>query len=234
MLFSIIVPIYNEKECLPELSKRILDFRDKFKDYGEIEVLLVDDGSRDGSSEIIDELAFKYEIIKPLHLAKNYGLSTAIKAGIDFANGDVIGYIDGDLQVDVNNFLKFFPYISEFEMINGIRVNRRDGFVKRISSRIANSIRSFIIKDNIKDTCCPLKIIKKDYAKNLFFFNGFHRFIPFLVMLQKGRVAEVEIEHFSRISGSSKYNLLNRLINPFLDTLGVLWIKKRRIEYEIK
>jgi glycosyltransferase involved in cell wall biosynthesis len=159
-------------------------------------------------------------------------LSTAIKAGFDAACSDYVGYIDADLQTTPEDFDLLIPHLDEYEMVMGIRANRNDSFVKRISSKIANGFRRFMTNDGIEDTGCPLKIIRTEYAKRIPMFNGMHRFLPALIQLQNGRVKQVPVRHFPRIAGKAKYNLANRLIAPFLDCFAYRWMKNRYISYQ--
>lgn len=118
-------------------------------------------------------------------------------------------------------------------MVNGIRQKRQDSLIKKISSKIANACRRMMINDRILDTCCPLKIIKTSFARQMPFFIGMHRFIPALVQLQGGKVKQLPIAHYPRHAGTSKYHLWNRLIGPFFDTLAFRWIRSRYIRYGV-
>ena len=197
------------------------------------QVLFVDDGSEDASFEIIQDISLDpfYSFIQ---LDRNYGLSTALKAAFDHIDSRYMGYIDSDLQTSPMDFLKFIPYLDDYEMVNGIRAIRHDGLIKRWSSRVGNSIRRFIAKDNVVDTCCPLKMMKTESIKNIPFFKGMHRFIPALVLMQGGKLKQLPVRHFKRYAGKAKYNVWNRLTHPFLDTLAFYWIKKRKINYKVK
>ncbi len=196
-------------------------------------VLFVNDGSTDNSQAIIEHICTLNSRYKFIVLDANSGLSTAIKAGIDVCETSLVGYIDADIQtlpLDFLHLLKFFP---EYDLVNGIRVKRKDGIVKKISSRFANKFRKIMIRDNIEDTCCPLKVIKTEFARKIPFFIGMHRFIPALVQLEGGRVKQAPVRHFPRVAGTAKYHLRNRLIGPFIDTMAFLWIKRRQIKYRI-
>jgi glycosyltransferase involved in cell wall biosynthesis len=195
--------------------------------------LFVDDGSSDGSLKIITDICRRDERYAFIALDRNYGLSTAIKAGIDHCVTPLVGYIDADLQTIPADFGKFLPFLPEYDMVNGIRAKRRDSLVKKISSKIANRLRRLLINDRIVDTCCPLKIIKLEYARRIPFFSGMHRFLPALVQLQHGRVQQVPVSHFPRLAGTAKYNLWNRLLGPFVDMLAFIWMRRRYINYHI-
>ncbi|MFP4065546.1 MAG: glycosyltransferase [Bacteroidales bacterium] len=229
---TVIVPVYNEQDSLFRFKQEM----DKFIDQSSIpvKVLFVDDGSEDSSLKHIQSICADHEKYGYISFQQNQGLSTAIKAGVDQAEGKWIGYIDADLQTSPSDFLLFLPYIEEYDLVIGHRHLRKDPPVKKISSLIANAFRRAILKDGVRDTGCPLKIMKTTTAKQIPFFNGMHRFIPALVQTTGGSVREVPVQHFKRTEGSSKYKLLNRLIHPFLDTLAVYWIKKRTIRYRMR
>jgi glycosyltransferase involved in cell wall biosynthesis len=229
---TVIVPIYNEEECLPMFFKEF----DRFLAATDIQVhaLLVDDGSNDNSLQrIMEKCAAAPAHYDYLSFSSNCGLSSAIKAGFDACTTELVGYIDADLQAIPMDFLNYLEFFPEFDMVNGIREKRRDTLVKRLSSRFANAYRRFMIGDDIVDTCCPLKILKTSYAKKIPFFSGMHRFIPALVQLEGGRVKQVPIAHFPRFAGAAKYNLLNRLVGPFFDLLAFRWMRSRHIDYVI-
>ncbi len=228
---TIIVPVYNEEGSLPGFKVEM----DKFLDASPIpsQVLFVNDGSTDGSVSIIQSICRQDDRYDHISMTKNCGLSTAIKAGIDYISTPLTGYIDADLQTSPSDFHRYLPYLDRYAMVNGIRVKRHDGLVKRLSSRIANAFRRSVIHDGIADTCCPLKIISSDYAKKIPFFKGMHRFIPALVQLQGGKVKQIDVNHFERFAGTPKYHFWNRLTGPFIDTIAFIWIRKRYINYEI-
>ena len=228
---TIIVPVFNEEENLGKFRSEM----DKFLDKVNISttVLFVNDGSRDNSHKIISNICAADNRYSFILLDANYGLSTGIKAGISACETSLVGYIDADLQTSPLDFMKFLDFFPEVDMVNGIRARRQDKFVKKISSKIANSFRRMMIHDNIQDTCCPLKIIKTDFAKKIPFFCGMHRFLPALIQLQGGRVKQVPVSHFPRYAGQAKYHLWNRLTSPFFDTLAFRWMRSRYIRYDI-
>ena len=229
---TIIVPVYNEEACLPKFREEA----DRFILTGAVkaEVLFVNDGSSDSSLEIIQSICKGGGPYHAISLQRNYGLSTALKAGIDHCDSALMGYMDADLQTSAEDFLTLLPFISEYDLVLGIRRQRQDSSLKKLSSKIANTVRRAILKDGIEDTGCPLKIIKREYAKAIPFFVGMHRFLPALVQIMGGRVKQVPVRHFPRFGGAPKYHLGNRLIGPFLDTLAVYWMKKRFCLYSVE
>jgi len=229
---TLIVPIYNEVENIHQLTKEM----NKYLEVTTMPsiILFVNDGSTDGSQELIEQVCQENTAYHYIELSKNGGLSGAIKAGIDDCDTEYVGYIDADIQTKPEEFTKFFPFLPEFDMVNGIRQNRKDTIVKKLSSKIANSFRRTMINDGIEDTGCPLKIMKSTFAKRIPFFDGMHRFIPALIQLQGGKVKQVPVKHYPRFAGTAKYHLLNRIKKPFFDTFAFRWMKSRYIKNDIK
>lgn len=228
---TIIVPVYNEEGNISRLETELTHFLQISKLPSC--VLFVNDGSTDGSKALMEQVCKKDKDFFFLNLGKNGGLSAAMKAGIDNAYSDYVGYIDADLQTSPEDFNLLIEHLGAYEMVMGIRTGRKDSFVKNLSSRIANGFRRAMTHDGVEDTGCPLKILKTDYAKRIPFFTGMHRFLPALIQLQNGRVKQVPVRHFPRIAGKSKYHLWNRLAGPFKDCFAYRWMKKRYINYTV-
>ncbi|RKY34813.1 MAG: glycosyltransferase [Candidatus Omnitrophota bacterium] len=233
MNISVIIPVYNEEENIPLLYEELIQVLENIgSDY---EVIFVDDGSTDSSLEILKEIKERNPRVKILSLERNTGLSSALKAGIDKASGEVIITMDGDLQNDPQDIPKLLNYIQEgYDVVSGWRRYRKDPFLKRGSSIIANYIRNKLTSESINDSSCMLKVYKSEYLKKIKFYRGWHRFLPTLLKMEGARVIEVEVTHRPRTYGQSKYGIKNRLIKPFIDTLVVAWLKNNRISYKIK
>ncbi|MCD8264526.1 MAG: glycosyltransferase [Tannerellaceae bacterium] len=229
--FTIIVPIYNEEDNMEALEARLSSYLKEASVPAC--VLFVNDGSKDRSLERIVEVCSRNPHFFYCSLAENAGLSAAIKAGIDQTWSDYTGYIDADLQTAPEDFNLLLPYAADYELVMGIRANRKDSFFKNLQSKIANGFRRMMTNDGVTDTGCPLKIMHTTYAKRVPFFTGMHRFLPALIQLQHGRVKEVPVRHFPRVAGVSKYHLWNRLVSPFMDCFAYRWMKKRYINYSI-
>jgi len=224
--------VYNECESLEHFVNEMDGFLKEAK--WPSKVLFVNDGSTDSSQQIMEDICSKNKAYAYLELEQNVGLSGAMKAGIDAADTEYLGYIDADVQTHPMDFNLFIPFLGEYDMVNGIRAKRKDTVVKRLSSKIANGYRRLMINDGIEDTCCPLKIMKSDFAKRIPFFDGMHRFLPALIQLQKGKVKQVPVRHFERYAGTAKYNLWNRIRKPFIDTFAFIWMRNRYINYHLK
>ncbi len=229
---TIIVPVYNEEENINKLEEELSKY--VYRSSVSACVLFVDDGSKDKSKLLIQEVCERNAHLFYISFDRNYGLSAAIKAGIDTAQSSFVGYIDADLQTSPKDFELLLPYKDEYEMVVGIRRGRKDSFGKKLSSKVANSFRRMMTKDGVEDTGCPLKIIHTEYAKRIPMFTGMHRFLPALLQLQHGRVKQVPVSHFERTAGQSKFHLWNRLISPFMDCFAFRWMKKRYINYTVE
>lgn len=228
---TVIVPVFNEAESLHRFNHEMNQFLDQSP--VSTSVLFVNDGSTDSSQSIIERIGYTDNRYHFLKLHENKGLSTALKAGIDHSQSEWIGYMDADLQTSPIDFLNLLTFIPEFDLVTGIRSERKDSVVKKISSTVANHVRRMIIHDGIEDTGCPLKIGKAEYLKTIPFFHGMHRFLPALVGMAGGRVKQIPVRHFERLEGKAKYNLSNRLVGPLLDTLAFRWMQEHYIHYQV-
>lgn len=228
---SIVAPIYNEEENISLLYESIIStMLNKIEHF---EIILVNDGSTDNSSHILNQLTLQDPHVHTIHFSKNYGQTSAIWAGMKHATGKYIALIDADLQTDPSDIFKLLPYLANYDFINGKRVNRQDTLTKKISSKIGNNIRNVITNDTIQDTGCPLKLFKREIIPTLYLFDGMHRFLPTLVKINGFRVIEIPISHKERVYGKSKYGILNRAFVGLIDTFVIGWIKKRQLKYEI-
>lgn len=228
---TIIVPVYNEEDNLLRLEKELTNYLKIAKVPSQ--VLLVNDGSSDKSQQLIEEICQRNTDFNYIQFQKNAGLSAAIKAGFDYTTTALVGYIDADLQTSPTDFNILLEHIDDNDLVTGVRSNRKDSFVKNMSSTIANNIRRAFTQDGMDDTGCPLKIIKTDFAKKIPMFNGLHRFLPAMILLQNGKIKQVPIQHFPRIAGTAKFGLWNRLIGPLLDCFAYWWMKKSYINYKV-
>ena len=230
--FTIIVPFYDEEGNVAALESRLSAFLPACA-VSPACVLFVNDGSRDAGPALIKEVCARHRDFFYISLESNTGLSGALKAGIDNCFSPLLGYIDADLQTDPEDFNLLLPYAGEYELVTGIRKERNDVFVKRISSKFANWFRRLFTRDGVSDTGCPLKVMKTGTARQLPLFNGMHRFLPALVQMTGGRVKQVEVHHHPRVAGKSKYRLFNRLTGPLADCFGYRWMARRYVHYNI-
>lgn len=227
---SVIAPIFNEEENIVRLiEKTELALKKQFTTY---EIILINDGSTDNSKNILDEQGRKNSCIKVYHFTKNNGQTAALAAGFKICTGDLVVTMDSDLQTDPEDIYLLLPQLKGYDMINGRRATREDGISKKIQSKIGNGLRNLITSDNIQDTGCPLKLMKKDVAKSYQLFEGMHRFLPTLAKLNGFKVTEVPVKHYDREFGISKYSAFNRMFKGLKDAFAVRWMKSRMINYK--
>lgn len=229
--FTILVPVYNEEDNMSRLEQELAQYLPTARVSSC--VLFINDGSKDHSLQKIQEICRRQPHFYYISLAKNSGLSAAIKAGIDTAESPLVGYIDADLQTSPEDFNLLLKDIDQYEMVMGIRANRKDTGFKKVQSKIANGWRRMMTGDDVKDTGCPLKVMHTENAKRVPFFTGMHRFLPALFLLQEARYKQIPVRHFPRTAGQSKYHLWNRLVGPFMDCFAYRWMKSRYINYRV-
>ena len=229
MNFSIVIPIYNEELNILSLFNEILYLKDLNK-YT-FEVVFVNDYSRDNSLKILNKIQKENpSIVKILSNQKNLGQSFSILNGIKVSKYETIVTIDGDGQNNPKNLpllLEKFFLNKNIKLVGGIRVKRKDSLIKIISSRLANNFRSFILKDNCKDTGCSLKVFDKKIFLQFPFFNGIHRFLPALFTGYGYNTLFINVDHRKRNFGKSNYGTFKRLIYGIIDIFRVLQIIRR-------
>jgi dolichol-phosphate mannosyltransferase len=229
---SVVVPVYNEEKNLPILVPRLTEvLRGLGKPY---EMVFVDDGSTDASRQVLKEMASEGSFIRIVGFKKNCGETAAGAAGLKEARGKVVITIDADLQNDPKDIPRMLEYLNDYDMVTGWRQKRDDSWVKRITSKIANSIRNRLSGEEIRDSGCTFRAYKRECLQNLKLFKGMHRFMPTLVKMEGFRVIEIPIAHHPREFGVSKYTTWNRMWRAFVDLLAVKWMRSRHIKYEIE
>ncbi len=223
MRTSIIVPIYNEVENLRPLVAQVTAVMDQLP--GESELVLVNDGSRDGSSELLDELASEEPRLVVVHFRKNYGQTAAMQAGLEAARGEYLVTIDGDLQNDPKDIPKMLEQLEQgYDLVHGWRKHRHDTLVTRkIPSRIANWLISRTTRFPIHDLGCTLKAMRREIAEELELYGEMHRFIPILAHWRGARCLEMVTTHHPRLYGKTKYGL-SRTLRVVLDLLTVKYM----------
>src|SRR5881275_187959 len=224
---SVIVPLFNEEENMPILQSELN------ATLGGIdhEIIFVDDGSVDRTVERI----VTAPNIRVIRFGKNTGQSAAIYAGLEAARGATAVLIDGDLQNDPADIPRLLAEIAQgADLVCGYRAVRKDTTVKRLTSRIANFVRSRFTKDGVRDTGCTLKAMRRECVHALVPFKGMHRFIPALVKGGGYKLVEVPVNHRPRQFGVSKYGLGNRAVRATVDMFGVRWLLSRQLRYKVR
>lgn len=224
---SVVVPLFNEEENVPILQSELATALAGL-DY---EIIFVDDGSSDRTVERIAP----GPQIRVLRFEKNAGQSAAMYAGLRSAQGETAVLIDGDLQNDPADIPRLLAEIERgADLVCGYRAQRKDTLVKRITSRVANFVRSRFTKDGVRDTGCTLKAMRRECISALVPFKGMHRFIPALVKGAGYRLVEIPVNHRPRKFGQSKYGLGNRAIRATIDMFGVRWLLSRQLKYRVR
>src|SRR5437660_2943744 len=224
---SVIVPLYNEEDNVPRLQAEL---RAALKGVDH-ENIFVDDGSSDQTVERI-EAAPNVRVIR---FEKNAGQSAAIYAGLQAARGAILVLIDGDLQNDPADIPKLIAEIARgADLVCGYRAQRRDTVVKRLTSWIANAVRSRYTKDGVRDTGCTLKAMRRECVSALVPFKGMHRFIPALIKDAGYRLVEIPVNHRPRRFGQSKYGLGNSAVRATIDMFGVRWLVSQRLTHKVR
>ncbi len=224
---SVVVPLYNEEESVSILQSELTTALAGL-DY---EIIFVDDGSKDGT---VARVAADPRV-RVLQFEKNAGQSAAMYAGLHAAHGDIAVLIDGDLQNDPADIPKLLREIKPgTDLVCGYRAKRKDTTVKRLTSRVANFVRSRFTKDGVRDTGCSLKAMRHECIATLVPFKGMHRFIPALVKGAGYNLVEVPVNHRPRKFGVSKYGLGNRALRATIDMFGVRWLLSRQLNHKTR
>jgi glycosyltransferase involved in cell wall biosynthesis len=231
---SVVVPVFNELANLDPLVERVRATLSSLSLTWEL--LLVDDGSSDGSSDRVDEMAASDPRLRVLHFTCNNGQSAALAAGFRHARGRLIALLDADLQTYPEDLPMLLDLVERegVDAAVGIREERRDSGWKRFSSRFANWVRNRLTREDIVDTGCPLKVIRADAVRSVVPFNGMHRFLPTLLRMGGFTVRQVPVRHAPRTAGRSHYGTWDRAVRGLRDALGVRWLQDRRLRWKLR
>jgi len=229
---SVVVPIYDEEDSLEPLHRELDAALSGLP--GGVEIVLVDDGSRDRSLDVMRGLAAKDGRVRVLALDRNHGQSAAFEAGFRAARGEVIATLDADLQNDPADIPRMMERLGEADVVNGVRADRRDDLVRRWSSKIANGFRNRVTDESVTDVGCSLRVMRARHAKRVKMFRGMHRFLPTLLRLEGARVTEMPVAHRERRYGTSKYGIGNRLFVGLVDVFAVRWMQRRHEPWEVR
>jgi dolichol-phosphate mannosyltransferase len=228
---SIVIPVYNEEDNIKPLSAELQEVLHGLgRPY---EIIFVDDGSVDKSFNVLKEVASQDPQIRVIRFRKNTGQTAAFDAGFRAAQGAIVVTMDADLQNDPQDIPQLLEKIGKFDVVCGWRYQRKDPWIKIVSSKIANFVRNKLSQEDIVDTGCSLKAFRSECLQNVKLFNGMHRFLPTLAKMEGFTVTQVKVKHRPRRFGTTKYNISNRMIRAFTDLLAVRWMKRRHLNYEI-
>ena len=230
---SVVLPAFNEEDNIPLLAAELSEVVRSLAGTWEVECIFVDDGSTDHTLQRMLGVRIEHPELgaRVIALDRNWGLTAAMDAGFRAARGEVVATMDTDLQNDPHDLPRLLEHLEEADVVIGVRVRRRDPFVKRVSSRVANAIRNWATHEDVVDTGCSLKVFRKEYLDRVKLFHGLHRFLPTLLKMEGARVVQVPVNHRPRRHGRSKYRLWNRLVGPLVDLFAVRWMQKRHLDY---
>jgi glycosyltransferase involved in cell wall biosynthesis len=225
---SIVIPVYNEEDNIPVLAAEIeAALAPTELPY---EVIWVDDGSTDDGPRVLAGLVARDPRVRILHLRRNCGQSAALDAGFRHARGEILATLDADLQNDPADIPRLLDALPGCDVVCGVRQKRRDNWVRRISSKIANGVRNRLTHESVTDVGCTLRVYRRESVEGIFMFTGMHRFLPTLLKLAGARIREIPVHHRPRLHGVPKYNIRNRIWKALGDLFAVRWMQKRWID----
>jgi dolichol-phosphate mannosyltransferase len=232
---SLLIPIHNEAENIDNLLDEV---REVLAPIGAFEVLLMNDASSDQSLTLMtawkDRNAANW--LRILTLETQSGQSGALMAGIEQTRAPLVCTMDGDMQNDPRDLVTMLEMLEDDALagVSGMRVDRQDTFVRRLSSKIGNGVRNTITGDSVQDSACGIKMFRRRYWLMVPRFNGMHRFMPTLVRYAGGQVREIAVNHRARVAGTAKYGIGNRALRGLKDCFAVRWYRSRLLRYGVK
>jgi glycosyltransferase involved in cell wall biosynthesis len=229
VVLSVVIPVRDEEESLETLYREIDAAVGSLP--GGLEILLVDDGSGDASLARMRSIAEKDPRVRVLALAARHGQSAALDAGFRAARGELIATLDADLQNDPADLPRLLAALEHADVVCGVRIERRDALVRRVSSRVANGFRNWMTRESVRDVGCSLRVMRRRYLERVKLYRGMHRFLPTLLRLEGARVIELPVSHRPRRHGRSKYGIVDRLFVGIVDVFAVRWMQSRRLDY---
>lgn len=227
---SLVIPVKDEAENVAALAAEVREAMES--SARSWECIWVDDGSTDGTGEVLGRVCAEDPSHRILRLPRNLGQSAALAAGLSSARGELFVTLDGDGQNDPRDVPGMIALLADrdADVVNGWRVKREDGVVRRISSRVANRFRNWLTGEHVRDVGCSLRVLRRDAVRHLFVFRGMHRFLPTLVRLNgAARIVEVPVHHRPRVRGRTKYGVNNRLWVGLADTFAMRWLQRRAV-----
>jgi dolichol-phosphate mannosyltransferase len=227
MKFSVVIPVYNEEDNIQPLAAELDQMAAGRTD---VEILLVDDGSRDATWQRISAAAKAFPFIKGIRSVKNRGQTAAMLLGLSHATGEIVVTMDGDLQNNPADIPKLVDSMEEFDVVCGYRAKRRDSWSRRVGSKIGNAVRNRITRDGLRDTGCSLKAFRRKCIADLPPLNGAHRFMGAYFKINGRTMKQIPVDHRARQFGTSKYTNLKRLPKTIFDLFGFLWFRSRYLK----
>jgi dolichol-phosphate mannosyltransferase len=229
---SVVVPFFNEQDNVEPLHREVDAAVGGIA--GGVEFVYVDDGSVDETPARLAALRKRDDRVRVLRLEPNAGQSAALQVGFRAVRGEVTVTLDGDLQNDPADIPKLLAELERADVVNGVRVDRQDGWVRRVSSRIGNGFRNRVTGESVTDVGCSLRAMRTRFLRNVKLFRGMHRFLPTLLRMEGARVTEIPVTHRPRRHGTSKYGIGNRAFVGFVDVLAVRWMQARTDRFQAR
>jgi glycosyltransferase involved in cell wall biosynthesis len=229
---SLVIPAYNEEQsidpCVREADGVLARLGRRY------EIVVVDDGSTDGTFDRLRTLKRDVASLRAVRFERHRGQTAAMAAGFERARGEIIVTMDADMQNDPADIPRLLEKMDEWDVVCGVRTRRRDSFVRRASSAIANAARNRLTGENIRDVGCALRACRARHLRRVKLFEGMHRFLPTLLRLEGARVVEIPVNHRPRTRGTGKYGIGNRLFAGLRDLFAVRWMQSRAVTYHVK
>jgi dolichol-phosphate mannosyltransferase len=222
---SVVIPFYNEEDAAPPLLEEV---RAVLQPLGSCEVLVIDDGSTDRTGAVLEAAAAAWPAIKVIRFARNQGQGPALFYGIWQARGELIGLLDGDGQNDPADLPALVEATGEADFATGVRARRKDSQLRRWMSRVANAVRSRLLRDGVRDTGCGIKVFRREVREAFLPLRTLYSFLPAMARAAGFSIIERPVNHRPRTRGTSKYGLWVMLWRPTLDMLGMAWFIRRR------
>ena len=229
---SFVAPAFNEAENLPALVREVAAAAQAVGRPWEF--IVVDDHSDDETLNLLRGLMAALPQLRAVSLRRRSGQTAALEAGLRHATGQFIATMDADLQNDPQEIPRMLELVvsGRCDMVNGWRKDRRDPWLRRVSTKVANGVRNRLTRESIHDSACGLKVFRREVAESLKLFNGLHRFLPTLARMNGFVVVEIPVHHRPRVAGKAKYGVWNRLFKALRDTFAVRWMQRRNLRYE--
>ena len=228
---SVVVPFYNERDNVEPLHAELAAVLASHP--GGTEFLYIDDGSTDGTAEALGKVAAADSRVRVLRLNPNSGQSAALQTGFEAARGEIVATLDADLQNDPADLPMLFAALEHADVVNGVRADRKDTWVRRFSSRVANGFRNWLTDETVTDVGCSLRVMRRRHLDGIVLYRGMHRFLPTLLRMRGARVTELPVRHRPRRHGASKYGIGNRLFTGLADVFAVRWMQRRHVRWEV-
>jgi len=229
---EVLIPVYNEVKNLEPLVREFEQLNNE--NDQSFQLLFIDDGSTDGSREMIEQIVESSPDFSAVYLVENCGKSNALTAGVQHSTAPILGMMDADGQDDPRDLPRLYEALEDVDLVVGYRKNRKDAWHKKLASMIANRVRNWVTLTDIKDAGCGVRLMHRAVFEEIVKFVGFHRFIPTLAEMKGFKWTQIPVNNRPRKHGKSKYTNLGRLKKTVWDLLAVRWMQQRKLTFEVE